>query len=280
MAKIIAVLNRKEGSGKTTICVHLGHALAIAGKRTLLVDMNIPDDIRIWLNAEQKDVTLFEVLIDGKYVNNAVVNVRPELDIIPSGGDNLGAIPFLLGLSSLIASLSPSEQSQFKNILHKIKLQGVGDQKTPVHEALKYALRFIRHLYDFILIDGSNYHKLFNAMTVIASDHILIPVSMDWSSVASSAQVNKFVSDVKKNCNHSTDITWMVPTFLDRLRNRVCDDILDYLKNDHGNKLTNPIRINKRISETPGNGKTVFDINNQQGIEDFTELAERVISFS
>jgi hypothetical protein len=36
--------------------------------------------------------------MEGRKAGDAVLNVRDKLDIIPSGGDNLGAVPFLFNL--------------------------------------------------------------------------------------------------------------------------------------------------------------------------------------
>lgn len=273
----IAVINSKGGVGKTTVCVHLGHALALAGKRTLIVDMDMQDNVRIWLAADQKDVTLFEVLVEGRRINDAVVNVRPGLDIIPSGGDNLGAVPFLLSLGNMVDGLSSTDATTFKKILNKLGMQGIGELKAPAPEILKYAIQFISKLYDYILIDCSPSRTLLHTMAVVASDYVMVPVSMEWLSVVGSAQVGSAILEVKSKYKLNTEISWVVPTFVDRRRSRVCDEVIDDLKEMYKTKVTNPIRINGRLSEAPGWGKTVFDLGDQRGIEDFKELAEKVI---
>jgi len=56
MAKIIAIVNHKGGVGKTTTTVNLGAALALQGKRVLLVDMDSQQNLTTSLMREE-DVT-------------------------------------------------------------------------------------------------------------------------------------------------------------------------------------------------------------------------------
>ncbi|MCL6479354.1 MAG: ParA family protein [Peptococcaceae bacterium] len=114
-------------------------------------------------------------------------------------------------------------------------------------------------------------------MAVFASDHVLVPVSMEWLSVVGSAQVGSAISEVRKKYGLSTDITFVVPTFFDRRRSRVCREVMDDLYKMYGHRVTNPIRVNGCLSEAPGWGKTVFDLADRRGMEDFEELAKRVI---
>ena len=245
--KIFSVVNSKGGVGKTTVCVHLGHAMAMSGKKTLIIDMDMQDNIRIWFDVPEKETTLFEILIENKPIQEAIINVRENLDILPSGGDNLGAVPYLL------------------------------NQKGAGADVLRNALASIKSNYDYILIDCSPSRSLLHTLAVVASDGILVPVNMEWLAVVGSGQVNKAITEVREKYQLSIEISLVVPTFLDRRRYRACDDVLDSLKKAYGDRLTNPIRVNGRLSEAPGFGKTCFDMSDHRGIEDFSELAERVM---
>ena len=54
MPRVIAVLNPKGGSGKTTIAIHLARALHLRGERTLLVDSDVQGSARDWSAAGQE----------------------------------------------------------------------------------------------------------------------------------------------------------------------------------------------------------------------------------
>lgn len=280
MSATIAVINSKGGVGKSTVSVHLGHALALAGKRTLIVDTDMQDNIRIWFNSEIKRTTLFEILVESRKAGEATLNVREGLDIIASGGDNLGAVPFLLNLGNMVSDLSGADASDFKRILQKLGLQWVFDLKAAAPEILKNSLRPLKSTYDYILIDCSPSRTLLHTMAVFASDHVMVPVSMEWLSVVGSAQVGSAISEVRQKYGLSTDITFVVPTFFDLRRSRVCREVMSDLYQTYGDRVTNPIRINGCLSEAPGWGKTVFDLADRRGMEDFEALARRVINIA
>lgn len=188
--KTISVVNSKGGVGKSTISVHLGHALAKAGMKTLIVDMDMQDNIRIWFGAEQEKATLFELLMEGRRAGDAVVNVRDKLDIIPSGGDNLGAVPFLLNLGFLFSGLSGGDAAELKRIFHKLGLHWLFDLKNTAPDILRQSLDYLKDKYDFVLIDCSPSRTLLHTIAAVASDHVMVPVSMEWLSIVGSAQVD------------------------------------------------------------------------------------------
>lgn len=276
--KTVSVVNSKGGVGKSTISVHLGHALARAGMKTLIVDMDMQDNIRIWFGAEQRKVTLFEILMEGRKAGDAIVNVRDGLDIISSGGDNLGAVPFLLNLGFLFSGLSGADAAELKRIFHKLGLQWLFDLKKTAPDILRQSLACLKDRYNFVLIDCSPSRTLLHTIAAVASDHVMVPVSMEWLSVVGSAQVGSAISEVREKYGISVDVDFVVPTFLDGRRSRVCQDVMAELKKMYGDRVTCPIRINSRLSEAPSWGKTVFDLGDRRGMEDFAGLAKRVMS--
>jgi chromosome partitioning protein len=275
--KTIAVINSKGGVGKSTISVHLGHALALAGRKTLIIDMDMQDNIRIWFNAEQKKITLFEVLMEGRKAGDAVVNVRDGLDIISSGGDSLGAVPFLLNLGFLFSGLSGSDASEIKKVFHKIGLHWLFNLKNATPDILRKSLGSLESTYDYVLIDCSPSRTILHTIAIIASNHVMVPISMEWLSLVGSAQVGSAIAEVREKYGISVDVSFVVPTFFDRRRSRVCQEVMDDLVKLYGERVTKPIRINGRLSEAPGWGKTVFDLGDRRGVEDFEGLAKKVI---
>lgn len=247
--KIFSVVNSKGGVGKTTIAVNLGHALALEGHRTLIIDMDMQDNVRIWLDVPQSKVTLFDVLINDTNINQAITKVRDNLYICASGGEDLGAVPYLLK-----------------------------DRKNPASK-LKLALDKIKNNFDYCLIDCSPSKTLLHTVAMVASNYILVPVNMEWLSSVGSIQVNKSMQGLREKYDIKTEIGLIIPTFVDRRRSRITDDIIDGLKDQYKDKLSSiPIRINSKLSEAPAYGQTIFEMGDSKGIEDFTDLAKEVIN--
>lgn len=245
---VIAVVNQKGGVGKTTICVNLAHALALSGRKVLVVDMDVQDNVAFWFDC-QSELSIFDVIIEGRHIKEAATNVRLNLDIIRSGGDYLGAVPYLL-------------LKEGKDV-----------------SGLKKALDQVKDIYDYIFLDCSPSRSTLHTISVMAADYIMVPVSMEYLAVAGSQQVSESVNQVKKEYNIETDIKFIVPTKLDRRSNKICDDILDRLKLAYGDKITPPIRENKYFKTGPDIKKTIFDITDPKGMEDLVAIAEEVIRY-
>ena len=91
-AQVIAVVNQKGGTGKSTTCANLGIGLAQAGKKVLVVDVDPQASLSISLDHSQPDdlpVTLSDLM--GKVLNDqpiapgeGILHHAEGVDLMPS----------------------------------------------------------------------------------------------------------------------------------------------------------------------------------------------------
>src|SRR5438094_9912806 len=105
MATVIAVANQKGGAGKTTTTANLGAALALRGRRVLLVDLDPQGNLTSAFGLE-KDVqqTVAESLLDRR-VPLPVVSVPNGAAQGARHGKSLSVVPAAVGLASAEAQL-------------------------------------------------------------------------------------------------------------------------------------------------------------------------------
>jgi cellulose biosynthesis protein BcsQ len=79
----LAVFNHKGGTGKTTTSVQVAAGLADKGARVLLVDTDGQGNVAtsLALTAER---SLYHVIVMGLSLEQAVIEARPNLDVLPS----------------------------------------------------------------------------------------------------------------------------------------------------------------------------------------------------
>lgn len=88
MAKVVTFINEKGGVGKTSTCFNSAWELARTGKKVLCIDLDGQNANLTFFAGVNKDAPLpgmVEVLKNGLSVSKAILNVCPNLDIIPAG---------------------------------------------------------------------------------------------------------------------------------------------------------------------------------------------------
>jgi chromosome partitioning protein len=241
----LAIFNHKGGTGKTTTSVSVAAGLAARGARVLLVDTDSQGNVSVSLGVKAER-SLYHVLVMGLRASDAIVPVRPNLDLIVSNETLAAAELYLAGRPSRDRVLST--------------------RLAPLVEA-----------YDVIVLDCSPSLSLMNQNALVAADGVLVPVACDFLSLVGVRQVIKTIKNVNTLLHHPVQIYGVLPTFYDA-RARICRDAIHTLKEHFGDRCLPPIRGAIKLKEAPAQGKTIFEYEGSSNAAlDYMRTVDRIM---
>jgi chromosome partitioning protein len=251
MSRIIAIANQKGGVGKTTTAINLGAALAVAERRTLVVDIDPQGNATSGLGVEGRESlpTVYDVLVEERPVSECIVEGIhfPHLDVVPSTRDLVGA------------EIELVERPQRERVL-------------------RGALAEVRDRYDYILVDCPPSLGLLTLNTLTAADSVLIPIQCEFYALEGLSQLLNTVRLVQKGLNPPLEIEGVLLTMFDRrlnLSKQVADEAREYF----GAKVyQTPIPRNVRLAEAPSFGQPIvlYDVASQ-GAQSYLALARELL---
>jgi chromosome partitioning protein len=254
LSRIIAIANQKGGVGKTTTAINLAACLAVAEKKTLVIDTDPQGNATsgLGINKDSLDRSIYDILSDDLPMAEAVVkNVHfPFLDVVPATRD-------LVGVEVELVSRRGRE--------------GV----------LRNALAAIRDDYEYIVIDCPPSLGLLTLNTMAAADSVLIPIQCEFYALEGLSQLLNTITLVQGSLNPRLQIEGVLLTMYDgrlNLSRQVADEAKEYF----GPRVyRTTIPRNVRIAEAPSFGKPIvlYDVLSV-GAKSYLSLANEVIARS
>jgi chromosome partitioning protein len=250
--EILAILNQKGGSAKTTTAVNLGSALAEKKKTVLIIDIDPQGSASSWLGFRNPSKGLFTLFTENGSIADIVCNTAiAGLDIITSS-------PWLISADKTLAGEVGAET------------------------ILKRSLdSFKEKRWDYVLIDCPPTLGIMSLNALTAAHKVLVPLETHIMAVQGLAQLLNTINTVKDRLNPSLEISGILPCRVNK-RTRLSQDIIEDLrKRFNGQVYQTTIRESVKLAEAPSFGKPITSYDSKSsGAEDYRSLAMEIIKRS
>jgi chromosome partitioning protein len=254
--RTIAVLNQKGGVGKTTTAVNAAAALAAAGRKVIVIDLDPQAHLTIHLGVEPQAVEAgaYEVLTQSADFAASLMLVRPNLWLLAANINLVGAETELVTVVG-------------REIILREAMQPSQDQ------------------FDFCLIDCAPSLGLLSLNALAAAEEVLIPLQPHFLALQGFGKLLQTIDLVNKRINPRLRVSGVLLCMYDTrasLPNEVRADIEQFLSSARGANnawsqaeiLPTFIRRNIKLAEAPSYGKTIFEYDPTcNGAEDYKKVA-------
>lgn len=256
----IAILNQKGGMGKTTTAVNLAAALARAGQRVCVLDLDPQAHATTHLGVEPdgKSPSMYDVLID----------TRPLAEVRRVVADNL----WLAGSDINLAAA-------------EVELAGVVGREVILRDLLQAE----EGRFDYVLMDCAPSLGVLTLNALAASTEVFIPLQPHFLALHGLGKLLETTALVSKRINPVLQVTGIVLCLYEattRLTQEVLRDLADYLEKSRTANVPwakarifeTRIRRNIKLAECPSFGQSIFQYAAScHGAEDYQALAKEVL---
>ena len=251
MGNIIGIANQKGGVGKTTTAINLASSLAIAEKKTLLIDIDPQGNSTsgVGVDKYKVDISIYDILLGDASIEEGIRDTEIKyLQILPSNINLVGA---------------------------EVELVGATNREY----RLKNSLSTIRDQYEFIIIDCPPSLGLLTINTLTAADSLIITIQCEYYALEGLGQLLSTIKLVQKQLNPGLEIHGVLLTMYDSRLN-LSKQVAEEARKFFADKVFETvISRNVRLSEAPGFGRPImlYDIL-CTGSANYMNLAKEVLA--
>jgi chromosome partitioning protein len=251
--RTIAIVNQKGGCGKTTVSINLACALAHAGFKTLLVDMDPQSHCAVGLAVpeEQIEQSICDVLIspsrgDGLPIKEVVWEIADKFDLAPASID-----------------LAAFEQ----------QMAGIAEREN----CLKVVLESLDGQYDFVVVDCPPSVGLLTFNALRAASDVIVPVETGYFSLHGLSRQLDTLSMLCKRCSQQINVKVLASMY--DIRTKMGREILADLRKKFSEKMfTTVVNFNTKLKEAASLGQPISEYDPaSKGFKDFQALAAEII---
>ena len=254
----ICFTNNKGGSGKSTTCSNVGAAMAMAGKKVLLVDGDMQLNLSLSFFSEDE---VLKMAAGEKNLYYAIGKQQDLTDfIVPTAYPNLDLIPSSTLMSSIEYELFTKWQREFilRKCLQKIKDSGV---------------------YDYILIDAPPTLGGWVMNILFASDRVIIPVEASPWGMFGLANMFDFLNDVKQ-ITPELSVMGVVLTKVDTRKNYFKQTMETFKEMPDIHLFDTFIRVDSSIEWSQDSSAPVVEFKkSSRSAGEYMELAREVMEY-
>ena len=257
----IAVINQKGGVGKTTSSVNLASALANAGKKVCLMDLDpqAHASLHLGITAVDGEASMYEILCGEATLEQARIRINDNLCVVPANLDLAAA---------------------------ELELAGeVGREMI-----LRDRVEDDPEDFDYMILDCPPSLGVLTVNALVAVGEVFLPLQPHFLALHGLSKLLRTIEVVSRRLNSGLRLSGVMLCMYDsntRLAAEVSTDLDEFFTVSEGTReffreakyFETKIRRNIRLAEAPSFGKSIFDYSPESnGAADYQSLADEVIA--
>jgi chromosome partitioning protein len=250
--QVLSIINQKGGVGKTTSCANIGAAMATAGTKVLLVDLDPQAHLSISFDRmpEPGDPSMYTLLAQGSSFEDVIQPTSlPGLSIAPTNLDLTGV------------------ESELANEIGREGILRLALQELAKSEASP----------DIVILDCPPSLGTLSLNALVASNSVLVPLQAEFFALQGMAQLLDVLERVKRRLNPSIELLGILVGLFSGQRN-LSREVVEELRHHFGDLVIDThVRVNVRLAEAPSHGQTIFEYApDSSAAEQFREIASEL----